>query len=215
MTTLFAKRRLGPINRPVAPPIEPVAETAPPPSPDSLPATSSPASSLEGHPPLRCSFTTSDHRQCAMSVAKDHAQLCDHHARIERREAAKFLSARQAMLAEVLGPACDFRTAASVNHALGKLLSLAVTEKISPRSAGTTAYICQLLLHSLPAVQHELMSVLDYEDYKNRIRAAFELPLVYPPPPRERKPKPKPPTPAATPKTAASPKGDAASQSIS
>ena len=50
----------------------------------------------------------------------------------------------------------DFRSAASVNHILGKVFELTARDRIKPRKAALLAYVGQLLLNSLPAVRLEL-----------------------------------------------------------
>ena len=113
-----------------------------------------------------------------MLVAWEHTNLCDHHARLERRDKEENVTARQAMLTEVLGPITDFRTASSVNHALGKLLTLALTERIPARNAGVVAYICQLLLQSVPRVQDELWRS-GRKDEKKEVDAILNAPSIH------------------------------------
>ena len=62
---------------------------------------------------------------------------------------------------ELLGPVKDFQSAAAINHVLGRLLVLCAGNRMPSRNAGIIAYICQLLLQSLPGVKHEVREVVD------------------------------------------------------
>jgi hypothetical protein len=109
-------------------------------------------------PENRCQQISAHGRQCRSLRAADHPSLCSYHA------SQSALAAQTSNLepqnsntaADLLGPVHDFRTAASINHVLGKLLVLVNTQRISPRNAAVTAYICQLLLQSLREVKGEL-----------------------------------------------------------
>jgi hypothetical protein len=108
----------------------------------------------------RCSFTSPGGYQCRRFRAHDHPFLCSRHA-----DSAKLKESHdkdQALLdfdrdvsAELLGSLDDFRTAAAVNHTLGKLLLLLARNRISPRRGSVLAYTCQLLLQSLGGVREE------------------------------------------------------------
>jgi hypothetical protein len=57
---------------------------------------------------------------------------------------------------DLLGPLNDFRTNTSINYTLGRLLILKAADQISARDASVVAYICQLLLQSVPGVRKEM-----------------------------------------------------------
>lgn len=108
----------------------------------------------------RCSFTSPGGYQCRRFRAHDHPFLCSRHAQSAARKES--LDTRQALLdadsdvsADLLGTVEDFRTAAAVNHTLGKLLLLLARNRISPRRGAVLAYTCQLLLQSLGGVKEE------------------------------------------------------------
>ncbi len=44
----------------------------------------------------------------------------------------------------------------SINYTLGRLLILKAADQISARDAATVAYICQLLLQTVPGVRKEI-----------------------------------------------------------
>jgi len=90
-------------------------------------------------------------------------------------------------LEDLLGPLQDYRTAAGVNFTLGRLLLLVADNRISARKAHLIAYICRLLLQSIPAVAKEIgTATLDEderEDLSRAIRATrflFEYPAPDP-----------------------------------
>jgi hypothetical protein len=107
----------------------------------------------------RCQHISALGRRCRERRSNTHSSLCPRHARHEQnqKDAQRQMDDDpQALAADFLGPIQDFRTASSVNHVLGKLLLLLTTDRISPRNAAVTAYICQLLLQSVGGVKSEL-----------------------------------------------------------
>jgi hypothetical protein len=82
---------------------------------------------------------------------------------------------------ELLGPLDDFHTAAGINHALGRLFVLLAANRLPARNAGTLAYVCQLMLQSLPGVKDECSDVLDYDWRKEELfRVIDSLPNLRP-----------------------------------
>jgi hypothetical protein len=115
---------------------------------------------MKANPENRCQYSSPKGRPCRMQRSATHPTLCHHHARQEERTAASdFKPADPTLALDLLGPVHDFRSAASINHVLGKLLVLLTTDRIPPRNAAVTAYICQLLLQSLGEVKNELYEV--------------------------------------------------------
>ena len=76
--------------------------------------------------------------------------------------------------ADLLGPVEDFRTAAAVNHALGKLLILLAGNRISPRRGAVLAYTCQLLLQSVAAVDKEIWLTGNADDIRKEVRSVLQ-----------------------------------------
>jgi len=89
--------------------------------------------------------------RCRMLVMSIEADLCAHHA--QRRLQTQRGSETAA--AELLGCVSDFSDAASVNRFLGNLVKQVTLKRIPRRDAITLAYICQLLLNSLGAINRE------------------------------------------------------------
>ena len=139
-------------------------------------ASSSPPKS---DPHTRCAYKTADGRRCTTLRSKDHPSLCARHARQEfrnaQRAAARLVATSNPcppmrnFAPELLGPIKDFHTAASINHALGRLLVLVAGNRIPPRSAAIVAYICQLLLQSLSEVKLERIHALDQDDSQEEL----------------------------------------------
>lgn len=111
----------------------------------------------------QCTHLSPSGRRCSMAAAPGHESLCVTHWLARQREA-------EAAAAELINPYEEFRTAAAVNHALGKLFTQAARGRIPPRKAAVLAYIGQLLLHSVAAVQREEQLVSGYENWEAQLR---------------------------------------------
>lgn len=98
-----------------------------------------------------CRHIDAQGRRCRMLVMGIEADLCAHHA--QRRLQTQRGSETAA--AELLSSVTDFSDAASVNRFLGSLVKQVTLKRIPRRDAITLAYICQLLLNSLGAINRE------------------------------------------------------------
>jgi hypothetical protein len=108
----------------------------------------------------RCHYRDSAGRRCRLPRQKSHPTFCARHA----RPAVSDPNAHSPDIsAELLGPLCDFRTATSINYTLGRLLIYKAAGEISARDASIIAYICQLLMQTIPGVRKE-MSLSRYQD---------------------------------------------------
>jgi len=109
----------------------------------------------------RCQFLRAEGNRCRTPRKEGHSSLCPHHARQAALSAqtSDLENPNSSIAPELLGPVHDFRSAASVNHVLGKLLILVAGDRVPPRNAAVIAYICQLLLQSLSEVKSELYDV--------------------------------------------------------
>ena len=91
-----------------------------------------------------------------MAISESDSGLCSKHAADHQKELD------QADLASALiGDIQEFRDAVTINHSLGELYKLQARNKITPRRAAVMAYTCNLLLRTLPAIEHELHSELE------------------------------------------------------
>ena len=131
----------------------------------------------------RCEHKTARGKRCTSVCGHGHPSLCTHHAQQEARNAQRAAASAAAVAArasnhqppmrnfasEILGPVTEFQTAASINHVLGRLLVLLAANRIPSRSAGTIAYVCQLMLQSLPEVKEECTDVLDNDEMEEAL----------------------------------------------
>jgi len=112
----------------------------------------------------RCQHISANGRRCRMLRTDDHPALCPQHRRQQLQPDPKTVAA------ELLRSIEDFNTATAVNHALGRLFALAAANRIPPRNAAILAYICQLLLNSLPAVEHEITCAKGFSAWQRLLR---------------------------------------------
>jgi len=109
----------------------------------------------------RCEHTDYGGRRCRMIRSSTHPNLCHWHAVSEER---KLLEARERaartspdfnVAYQLFGPVQDLRSAAAINHVLGRLVQLLAENSVSTRRAAVIAYSCNLLLHSLKELRYE------------------------------------------------------------
>jgi hypothetical protein len=98
-----------------------------------------------------CHHIDSAGRRCHMLLMSATSDLCAYHA--QRRLQTQRGSETAAT--ELLACVSDFSDAASVNRFLGNLVKQVTLKRIPRRDAVTLAYICQLLLNSLGAINRE------------------------------------------------------------
>ena len=115
---------------------------------------------------IRCHHRDSAGRRCRLPREKSHPTFCTVHIRPaapghgfgapgEGAVPVGFVPPSD-VSAELLGPLNDFRTNTSINYTLGRLLILKSAGQISAKDAAVVAYICQLLLQSVPGVRKEM-----------------------------------------------------------
>jgi len=111
------------------------------------------------HPPTesRCQHKDAANRQCRMPRMSKFITLCPTHA----RQALRSPDASRDHSQELLGPISDFRTAAAINHALGRIYVLLAANRISSSQAAVLTYVCQLMLQTLKRVNCELIDATD------------------------------------------------------
>ena len=98
-----------------------------------------------------CRHIDSAGRRCHMLLMNPTSDLCAYHA--QRRQQTQRGSETAAT--ELLASVSDFSDATSVNRFLGNLVKQVTLKRIPRRDAVTLAYICQLLLNSLGAINRE------------------------------------------------------------
>lgn len=107
------------------------------------------------HSENSCMNLTAAGRQCRLPRAANNDSLCQYHAQKQLQEQLQKKQAAEVLAADILGPIRGFRSASAINLALGRLFILSARDRVAPRQAGALAYICQLLLSSLPLVRQE------------------------------------------------------------
>ena len=143
-------------------PLSPASDAAPPvpaadPAADLAPFTglsaaeSQPQTQIQEDEAALCRHIDAQGRRCRMLVMSIEADLCAYHT--QRRLQTQRGS--EAAAAELLSCVSDFSDAGSVNRFLGNLVKQVTLKRIPRRDAITLAYICQLLLNSLGALNRE------------------------------------------------------------
>jgi hypothetical protein len=110
--------------------------------------------------PVLCVHISPAGRRCRMLPAKNHPSLCVHHARKSRR---RHQPDDEALAAELLDSIDDFTSAASVNLFIGNIVKQLARKRIERRDAIAFAYLSQLLLNSLAAMDKELLNQMPLE----------------------------------------------------
>ena len=121
----------------------------------------------------RCRYKTADGRRCTMLKMDDHPSLCYTHWRQQLVQTESY--DHEGAAAELLGSIEDFNTATAVNQALGRLFALLARNRIPPRNAAILAYIGQLLLNSLPAVDRETMRAEGLPGWEQTLTRAMQI----------------------------------------
>jgi hypothetical protein len=98
-----------------------------------------------------CSARTPSGRRCRMAISDPASSLCFKHAAQQKkdRDAAD-------IAARLIGDTEEFTSAVTINRSLGELYKLLARDEIAPRRAAVMTYTCNLLLRTLPAIEHEL-----------------------------------------------------------
>ena len=112
-------------------------------------------------PENRCEHTDFAGRRCRMIRSATHPNLCHWHAvseerkLLEARERAARSSPEFNVAYKLFGPVQDMRSAAAINHVLGRLVQLLAENSISTHRGSVIARTCNLLLQSLKELRYE------------------------------------------------------------
>jgi hypothetical protein len=124
----------------------------------------------------RCQKHTRNGRY-RMLVADSSSTLCAEHSRTpsKNRNSADLSAILTAGLTE-------FKSALPINDFLSRLLLNQAEGRIPPRRAAVMAYTCNLLLRTLPAIEHEVEVIegpahLDFTDWPRRDRDQHVEPI--------------------------------------
>ena len=106
----------------------------------------------------RCQHRTRTGRRCRHSVSDAAAGLCSKHVQSRRkyREEAD-------LTAVLVGQLTQLNSASDINQVLSNLFRLLTQDRIAARRAAVLAYIGNLLLRTLPAIEHGLNPQSDDE----------------------------------------------------
>ena len=96
----------------------------------------------------RSQHRTRTGRQCRSLVADANSSFCAVHAASEPGDSEDFVVA-------LTERACRFQNAQGINYSLGALYTLLAQGRISPRRASVLAYISNLLIRSLTAIDND------------------------------------------------------------
>jgi hypothetical protein len=130
----------------------------------------------------QCQYKNSRGQRCHMLIDKNHrpsdgekrSSLCPYH--LAQTKAKDALPDPETLAAELLSDIVNFTTADSVNLFLGNLVKQLARKRIARRDAIALAYLCQLLLNSLPPLRKEMEDEQDADDYlMNSRRQAAHL----------------------------------------
>ena len=122
----------------------------------------------------RCQYRDSAGRRCRRDRQRGDPTFCTRHrtALLGPDDTPSLDSS--GVWEHLLGPLRDFRTATGINFTLGRLLLLHASGSVSARDASVIAYICQLLLQSLPQVEKELDLVGALDQKREQIRQVLQ-----------------------------------------
>lgn len=98
----------------------------------------------------RCTYTNAAGNRCRMFRMNDKTSLCQLHFDQQRRIEEDDIAAGQ-----ILSHIEDLKTPEQINDALRGIFQLLARRRIPPRNAAILAYICQLLLSSVSAMERQ------------------------------------------------------------
>ena len=132
-------------------------------------------------PENRCEHRDLGGRRCRMIRSATHPNFCHWHAvseerkLLEARERAARTSPEFNVAYRLFGPVSDMRSAAAINHVLGRLVQLLSENSISTRRASVIAHSCNLLLRSLRELRYEHWFARQYPIEAARVTKLLEL----------------------------------------
>ncbi len=98
----------------------------------------------------RCQHLFINGTRCRLLVPNSDSVFCPRHAKLPEHE-----HELADLSATLMTGLTDFKSALPINDFLSRLLHLQAEDRISPRRAAVMAYTCNLLLRTLPAIEHE------------------------------------------------------------
>jgi hypothetical protein len=98
----------------------------------------------------RCRHLFPGGRRCRLPLAPSSPHYCGAHSYLQPPAGAVV-----DLAPELTDGVAELNSASQINHFLSRLLVLLSEDRISPRRAAVLAYICNLLLRTLPAIELE------------------------------------------------------------
>jgi len=102
-------------------------------------------------PEGRCHHRFINGTRCRLLVPNAESLFCRTHSQLPEREHAPV-----DLSATLTAGLTEFKSAVPINEFLSRLLLLQAEDRISPRRAAVMAYTCNLILRTLPAIEHEV-----------------------------------------------------------
>jgi hypothetical protein len=99
----------------------------------------------------RCLYRYPSGRRCRLPLDVSSSYFCHEHAHVQPPAPGS-----GDLSPDLVGQLTDFQSAVNINRVLSNLLLLISRDRIAPRRASVVAYTCNLLLQSLPHIDHEL-----------------------------------------------------------
>jgi hypothetical protein len=127
----------------------------------------------------RCLRRYPSGRRCRLQISDESSFYCERHAHLQQPGDAPV-----DLAPELTADVEEFTSASDINQFLSKLLILLSQDRISPRRGAALAYTCNLLLRTLPAIEHELNPKGD--EKRPHVEVIWDLPC----PDREKIPPP-------------------------
>lgn len=123
----------------------------------------------------RCQHRYPSRRRCRLPVSDPRIGLCANHAReLQQRELADLSSV-------LVGQMTKFDTSDDINDVLSRLLILTSQDRVSPRRAAVIAYICNLLLRSVPREDDQPPEIIvDMPGPERENQPQTDAPTAYP-----------------------------------
>lgn len=98
----------------------------------------------------RCRHYTSTGRRCRLAILDPASGLCFRHVGLQ------FQASDEDLSPAFLGLLSGFQSASQIHAFLTQVTVLLVQNRVSTRRAAILAYLAQILLRTLPAIEHEL-----------------------------------------------------------
>jgi hypothetical protein len=99
----------------------------------------------------RCEHRFINGTRCRLLVPNAESLFCRNHAQLPEHDHAPVN-----LSATLTAGLTEFKSAVPINEFLSRLLHLQAEDRIPPRRAAVMAYTCNLILRTLPAIEHEL-----------------------------------------------------------